>query len=395
MDYQHDASWFEQVVKGLWRDDPPLFQALTSPNMPWGIPRTDERGRTALHRLLLESQTPDTFDGNLAMLEALSNQSLSPWDRDLEGRCAYQDLIEQHACHEVLLWCWTRSMEPGHAEVCLSARILSDRLAWILKQFPVPGSPEQSRWRQTYGLTLPARWADGTTTLQRILEVCALPDQAEAPGVVFQGLVALMKECAAGPCFSDEMALLGVWWAHACAHSPPGSLICLFERWAQGLPDRCHEIVPAIPKGARRWAWGAWLTWLGRQESSSLWACYGAWAACRVAQQVADTEGGEAARECLLTGLKVAGHLWTHSSGHSPAVLTAWQKAWDLWVMWSAWTPTPEVPPDLWFLLVPLWEDPSVSAWVHGRPSLPSLPSVVPEAWQSLPGWAGRPGVLP
>lgn len=379
METVSNQAWWGWVVSGQWQPHQEELLALlagTPPGMKVG--RVDDEGKTALHHLLLHSLTPEAFETNVLLLDALSAHALSPWQADRAGRRPYWDLIEHQACSEVLMWCWTRSMEPGHAEVGLSRRIASDRLDWILRAHPVAGSAEQTHARQMHGLSLDGRWADGSTTLRRLLGAGPRPDEASSPGMVFQGLVGLMRECIERPCFSDEPALLGVWWAHAHALPPPGSLAALAEQWMDRLRDKCHGCLPGN-SDRRRWAWEEWQRWVGERSASPAWAGYAALTACRVAQGYADTEGLEAARACLLEGIAGALVLWEPRAEDDAWATYAWGQAWELWVRWAI--PSAPSEPRSWALVLPLAQRPDVLRWMRAQPVLPPLPSDLPEAW--------------
>ena len=378
-------AWFEWIVKGQWRTRQDVLLALlgsSSPGLKTGI--TDEEGKTALHHLLLQTLTPEALEENIELLDALSSCGLSPWQPDRAGRRAYQELIQQQACSEVLMWCWTRSMEPGHVEVDLSSRIASDRLDWVLGAHPIAGSVEQTHWRRLYGLSLDRRWASGATTLRRLLQASPRPDEGSSPGMVFQGLASLMRECTDLPCFADEHALLGVWGAHAHGFPPPGSLAALAEQWKEQLLDKCHARLPD-QETLLAWGWQEWRQWVGERSGSPVWAGYAALAACRVAQERADTQGLETARALLLEGLVDAMVLWEPNPAPDAWPLYAWGHAWELAVRWSVLSEL--VWPEMWALVLPLAQRPDVARWLREQAVLPPLPPGLSPAWER---WAAE-----
>lgn len=397
-----DDQWFALIRSGGWtgciRE---LVDFIDHAPLATHWKQRDDRGHSALHYLLTQSTDVEAFEDARPLLEALSCRDLSPWDHDFHGQQPYWWLVENHACKEVLVWCWTRTQEPGHLERSLCDRIAFDRLSSVLRTSRFPGSPEQNRLRALHGLPLNGLWADGSTTLSRLLAAAPLPSEVESPGQVFQGLASLMGEAAALPPFADEAALLGVWVAHAHVVPAPGSLAVLFNQWAMGLGERRHG-PEEENNDAWNWAWADWCQWLGGRSRSPVWAGYGALAACWFAQARADAGDLRGALTRLVEGMVQSARLLRLPGLPCERAwpLFAWEKAWALWLEWTA-RSTDGVPGELVALVVPLLDHASVQAWLRERPgwtpSFPALPEDWREVWEAHRATAleSKPAVLP
>lgn len=397
-----DDQWFALIRSGRWRGCArELVDFIDHAPLAMHWKQLDDLGQSALHHLLTQSTTVESFDDAWPLLEALSRHDLSPWDHDSHGQQPYWWLVENQACKEVLVWCWTRTQEPGHSERSLCDRTAFDRLSWVLRTSRFPGSPEQNRLRALHGLPLNGLWADGSTTLSRLLAAAPLPSEVESPGQVFQGLASLMGEAAALPPFSDGAALLGVWVAHAHVMPAPGSLAVLFHQWVVGWCEKRHGAGEGV-SDSWDWAWADWCQWLGERSRSPVWAGYGALAACWFAQARADAGDLKGALTRLLEGMVKSARLLRlrDSPGELAWPVFAWEKAWALWLEWTA-RSTDEVPDELVALVVPLLDHPSVQAWLRERrgwdPSFSALPEDWREAWEAdrVTAWESTPTVLP
>ncbi len=376
--------WFFTIASNQWSAaKEPLIAFLRSPPSEEWLQKTDVDGNNALYHLLAQCSNLQTFHAALPLLSLLVEKAaLSPWDRNVQGTHAYAELMRSDAPSEVLMWCWTLPCEPGHAETELRLRVNADRLLHILQRCPFPGSSAQTCAREKWGLRLDQHWSDGSSTLRRILEASPFPYGVPSPGVLFQGIVALMKEARPSPFFLDEVALLGFWWSHAYAVAPPGSLEEPFKEWLKDLGSKTHGAGWELLDHPH-WAWDNWRDWFSEQAGSSTWAGHAVLSACFSASALADGGEPDSAEKRLLDTVAQASFLWEGSTHNDRWPLQAWEKAWALWSVWDRLHRSSSVLDSrIWFLALPLFNHEDMVAWLLSRGQMPTFPATLPEGWE-------------
>lgn len=113
---------------------------------------------------------PELFDAALPLLDALADQGCSPFERVPEqGSSAYMELLMEDDSGKIVQWCLDLDCAPPSMEVDPASRIRLDMLEQILIEHPEAGGVKQTSTLDLFGFDLLHTWADGRSTLDRIL----------------------------------------------------------------------------------------------------------------------------------------------------------------------------------------------------------------------------------
>lgn len=113
---------------------------------------------------------PELFEQARPLLDALVEQGFSPFDRFPQGQSsAYLELLASDDTQPFVQWCLDLPCAPSSLEPDRKSRIASDTLEQLLIDNPVAGSQKQLAALDLFGFDLLHTWADGQTTLDRVL----------------------------------------------------------------------------------------------------------------------------------------------------------------------------------------------------------------------------------